>query len=220
LADTSAITYFRADRIIYHGHEVAVQWDANGSKYGTPGLRVEVDGVVVASSASLGRLTVSVSRISPSAITRRIAKSVQLNSTVAYPKGSVSTNDVNIEAIHSAIDGRIFFYPETDVENGWSSPVGNASELWYQVDFGANTTVSSADIAFFANENQGFDVPNSYRIQVNTGSWVDIGDAVYAKAVANGITVARWSQVNVRYIRLVFTPNREKRVRLVEFKVY
>ena len=112
------ISYFRADRIIYHGHEVAVQWDANGSCYGSAGLKVEVDGKVVASSATLTRLKTRVTRVSPPAITRRIAKSIQLSSTASYPRGSVSVPNADVMSIYGTIDGRIWFFPETDVANG------------------------------------------------------------------------------------------------------
>jgi hypothetical protein len=219
-ADISTIKYFRADRIFYHGHEVAVQWDADGSRYGKTGLQVEVDGKIVMTSPKLARLVVPVSRISPPSVLRPIAKSIQLSSTTAYPKGSVSVSNSDIEGIHSAIDGRIWFYPEEDVANGWNSPAGHGSELWYQIDFGAETTVTSAEIAFFSNKEQSFDVPERYRVQINKGSWVDVGNANYTKTVPNGITIAKWADESVNQIRLLFTPKDGQKVRIVEFKVY
>ncbi|KAH7066845.1 six-hairpin glycosidase [Paraphoma chrysanthemicola] len=221
LIDSSTISYFRADRVIYHGHEISVQWDASGSRYGATGLQVEVDGKVVASSPTLARLSVPLSRTAPAATTRRIAKSIQLSSTTAFPKGSVSVTGVDARTIYGSIDGRIWFFPETDVANGWSTPVGNATELWFQIDFGAGTSTSAADLAFFAEEGQGFDVPESYRIQVATGdSWVDASGAKYGESVANGITEVSWADVTSSKVRVVFTPKSGKKVRLVEFKVY
>lgn len=221
LIDSSTISYFRADRIIYHGHEIAVQWDASGSRYGSTGLHVEVDGKVVASSSTLTRLSVPLSRAAPAVVTRRIAKSVQLNSTTAYPRGSVSVTDADAQAIYGSIDGRIWFFPETDVANGWSTPIGNNTELWFQIDFGASTPTRAADLAFFADEGQGFDVPKSYRVQVANGdSWAETSKAKYGKPVANGITELSWAEATSSKVRLVFTPNSGKKVRLVEFKVY
>ncbi|KAF2114225.1 six-hairpin glycosidase [Lophiotrema nucula] len=221
LADPSTIAYFRLDRVLYHGHDIAVQWDADGSKYGASGLLLEIDGEVVATSPSLARLNVTITRIAPPAITRPIAKSVQLNSTAPYPKGSTSTNDTDVDAIHSPIDGRIFFYPEVEVTNGWNSPTGDGSELWFQIDFGAETSISSAVIAFFANETQGFDVPTSYSVQTSSGGvWAGLGNGTHAKPVANGITNVAWEEVSASLVRLSFTPKEGKKVRLVEFKVY
>ncbi len=50
--------YLRLDRVIYRGHEVAVVWDRDGSKYGLgPGLHLLADGQVLASSRRVERLT-------------------------------------------------------------------------------------------------------------------------------------------------------------------
>ncbi|KAF2828186.1 hypothetical protein CC86DRAFT_445185 [Ophiobolus disseminans] len=217
----ATISYFRADRVMYHGHEIAVQWDADGSRYGPAGLQIEVDGKVVASSPTLTRLKVPLARTTPAPIERRIAKSIQLSSTTAYPKGSVSIGGVDARSIYGSIDGRIWFFPETDVANGWSTPIGNGTELWFQVDFGANTSISAADLAFFADEGQGFDVPEMYRIQVASGdAWVDASEAKYGKLVANGITEVGWARATSSKVRLVFTPQSGKKVRLVEFKIF
>lgn len=222
LADSST-SYFRADRILYHGHDIAVQWDATGSKYGTQGLQVEVDGVVATSSPELTRLSVPLSRVSAPAVARPIAKSVQLGVSTAYPVGNVSvTNPAPALAdIHSAIDGRVFFFPEADVANGWDTPVGNGSEVWFQIDFGASTTVASAELAFFTDESQAFDTPASYRVQVDVdGVWGDVEEAKYGEVVGNGITNVEWKRISVEKIRLVFKPKVGSKVRLVEFKVF
>jgi hypothetical protein len=222
LIDASTISYFRAERVPYHGHEIAVQWDADGTRYGFTGLQVEVDGKVVISSPTLARLNVPLARITPAPFfDTRIAKSVQLNSTTNYPKGSVSVTGADATSIYGSIDGRIWFFPETDVANGWSSPIGNGTEMWFQVDFGTNTTTSAADLAFFANDDQGFDVPKTYRIQVPSGaSWIDASETKYGDLVANGITEVGWAETGSSKVRLVFTPKSGKKVRLVEFKIF
>ncbi|KAG9202706.1 hypothetical protein G6514_003958 [Epicoccum nigrum] len=220
-AEASAISYFRADSIIYHGHDVAIQWDIDGSRYGAAGLKVEVDGKEVASSPNLSRLSVQLSRTAPPAIIRKIAKSVKLSNDTEFPAGSVSVPGVDGTSLYGAIDGRIWFFPDTDVSNGWSTPEGNGTEVWFQVDFGSTTAVSSADIAFFANVDQGFDVPTQYRIQTANGNtWVNVSDAEYTEPVGNGITEASWSEVSTQKIRIVFVPEDGQKVRLVEFKVF
>jgi hypothetical protein len=221
LIDASIISYFRADHIPYHGHMIAVQYDATGTHYNTTGLQVEINGKVVASSPKLERLSIPVTRAAPAPIKRRIAKSIQLNSTTAYPRGSVSVSGVNNTELYGTIDGRIWFFPEVDVANGWSTPIGNGTEMWFQIDFGNETSTSAADLAFFADEEQGFDVPEYYRVQAASGnSWVDASDAKYGELVANGITEVAWEEVKSQKVRLVFIPMKGKKVRLVEFKVY
>ncbi|KAF2791678.1 six-hairpin glycosidase [Melanomma pulvis-pyrius CBS 109.77] len=222
LADAST-TYFRADSILYHGHDIAVQWDATGARYGTQGLQVEVDGVVATSSPELTRLSVPIARVAAPAVARPVAKSVQLGLSTTYPVGNVSVTDPApvLADIHSAIDGRVFFFPEADVANGWDTPVGNGSEVWFQIDFGASTTVASAELAFFADGGQGFDTPASYRVQGDVdGVWGDVEEAKYGEVVGNGITNVEWKGVSVEKIRLVFKPKVGSKVRLVEFKVF
>ncbi|OAL05104.1 hypothetical protein IQ06DRAFT_333323 [Phaeosphaeriaceae sp. SRC1lsM3a] len=216
-----SISYFRAERVIYHGHEIAVQWDEDGSHYGAVGLQVEIDGKVAASSPNLTRLSIPLTRQAPAAVKRRIAKSVQLNSTTAYPRGKVSVPGFNSSTLYPAIDGRIWFFPEIDVANGWSTPVSNGTEMWYEIDFGNSTTTSAADLAFFANEDQGFDVPETYKIQAMDGdSWIDAQEASYGDFVPNGITEAKWKEVMSGKVRIVFMARTGARTRLVEFKVY
>ncbi|KAF1357519.1 six-hairpin glycosidase [Lizonia empirigonia] len=204
-AEASAIFYFRADSIIYHGREIAV----------------EVDGQEVASSPTLARLSVQLSRTAPSAIARKIAKSIKLSVDTAFPAGSASVSGVDAASLYGAIDGRIWFFSEIEVANGWSTPKGNGTDVWFQVDFGSSIVVSSAEIAFFANPEQGFDVPTSYRIQAANGdSWVDVAESKYANPVANGITEASWFETNSSKARVVFSPKVGQKVRLMEFKVF
>ncbi|GKZ76244.1 hypothetical protein AnigIFM56816_005222 [Aspergillus niger] len=222
-ADASAVSYFRAERILYHGHEVAVQWDATGSQYGSAGLIVEVDGETVATSKTLTRLTVELSSASAPAVSRPIAVSVQLAADSDYPRGSVSVANADTDAVHAAIDGRVWFYWIEDVANGWDSPVGNGTEVWYQVEFGNATSTASAEVAFFANSTQGYDVPGSYRVETSdstTGEWKEVSNGNYSSAVANGITTVSWDEVTTEALRLVFTPKTGEMVRLVEWKVF
>jgi hypothetical protein len=225
LASAAQMSYFRAERIIYHGREIAVQWDKDGSHYGanSKGLQVEVDGKVVATSPSLARLSVKLERKAPPVITRKIAKSVQLNATQPYPRASASVGNSNSAATYPAIDGRIWFYTEPDAKNGWDTPVSNGSPVWFQIDFGKSVSMSSAEVAFYANQGQGFAEPASYKIQVpggSNGQWKDAAGAKYGAVVANGITEAGWTEVQAQSVRLVFTPKAGTKVRIAEFKVY
>ena len=221
LAASTQISYFRADRILYHGNDVAVQWDSTGSQYGTAGLVVEVNGAVVASSPTLTRLNVTIANKANPTVERPIAKSIQLQTSTLYPVGNVSVANASVERVHDTIDGRIWFFTETEVANGWETPAGNSSEQWYQINFGTSTETSNAEIAFFSNEAQGFDVPANYSIQVNEGlGWAVVSDAALDTPVANGITTASWTSATASLIRILLTPQDGKQVRLVEFKVY
>jgi len=222
LAHPAMVSYFRAERIIYHGHDISVQWDDTGARYGSQGLLVEVDGSVVAKASGLTRLVVNITRQTPPPVKRPLAVSVQLQADSKWPQGSVSTTNSDVKKVHSAIDGRVWFFPEPEASNGWDTAIGNGngSEIWYQIDFGGNMQVSNAEIGFFANNAQGFDVPESYRIQIYDGTlWKDLSSIIYAPLVANGITKASWDATTTNRIRLYFLLKRGAKARLVEFKV-
>ncbi|KAI5263576.1 Six-hairpin glycosidase [Aureobasidium subglaciale] len=215
---TSAITYFRVEQAPYHGTNVAVQWDADGSRYGQgAGLRVERDGVVIATSPTLKRLVVPYQKKAIIGINRPIAKSIQLQSNTNYPKGTASSG-TDVENVHDAIDGRVWFFPE--LVNGWNSDANSATNQWYTVDFGSATQISRAELAFFDNGND-FRAPTAYSIQVlSNGNWVDIGGQQKSAVVANGITNVQFTSTSVLQVRLAMTQPSGKRTRLVEVKYF
>jgi hypothetical protein len=218
LPSNSDISYFRLQDVSYHGHTVAVQWDADGSHYDQgAGLTVEIDGNKVASAPTLQQLTAEVSPAPAPAIDRsRIAKSVQLNTT-QHPKGSASSGN-DTANIHDAIDGRVWFFPE--LPNGWNSNATEQdSEQWYAIDFGSDTALSSAELAFFVDEGE-YALPSDYVVSSWVdGQWVKIeGDG--EELVANGVTNVKWDELSTSGLRVSFTQAKGKRTRLVEFKAF
>ncbi|KAL4967021.1 Six-hairpin glycosidase-like protein [Aspergillus stella-maris] len=217
-------TYFRLENVLYHGHNVSVQWDATGDQYGSQGLQIEVDGEIVSTSESLERVTIDLDRVTPPAINRPIAKSIQLGLDTAYPVGSVSVSNASESDIHNVIDGRVWFYPE--IQNWWDTPSGNGEEIWYAIDFGSSVQVSRAEIAFAVSDSYGsnVDVPDGYRVQYNdAGEWEDVSlvdGGEYGEAVGNGITDVNWEGVTTSGVRLLFVPKEGVSVRLVEFKAF
>ncbi|KAH8885556.1 six-hairpin glycosidase [Thozetella sp. PMI_491] len=218
----SGLAWFRVENVPYHGHSVNVQWDADGSHYGKAGLLVEIDGVQANSSTTLKRLVTPIGRSTPSAINRVIAKSVQLQSSSAYPVGTVSVAGADVERIHDAIDGRVWFW--TELVNGYDSAVGDGSaSQWYSIDFGNATAISGAELAFHAGSVGGqFAVPLGYSIEYlgSDSTWRALPGATLDEPIANGITHASWPSISARNVRLSFVPRANTQVRLVEFKVY
>ncbi len=216
-SDPQGLKWFRVQDVPYHGHRIAVTWDADGRHYGRgKGLRIEVDGQPVAQRATLGRLTVPVARADPPAIVRPVNLAVQLVRG-DFPKGSASSN-VDPENVHDAIDGRTWFFPE--LANGWSSaPSAAASDQYYAIDLGRSVALSRAELAFFA-DGKGFAAPESYRLQVMTAQgWRDVGGKA-AAPLANGITHARWGGVTTDKIRVLMRQRAGLATRLVEFKLF
>lgn len=209
----SAVDWFRAERIPYHGHEIGVVWDRNGGHYGKAGLRVFVDGRQVAAREELGRITVPLPRGQALPIERPINRAVQLVRG-EFPRGAASSNP-DAEALHDAIDGRTWFFPEAP--NGWQS-AGPARVQWYGVDFGRARRLGRAELAFA--EAGDVAAPETVRAQRWTGAgWADLASV---PAVANGVTHLRWSPAETSRVRVVMTRRTGERrsVRLVEVKMF
>lgn len=235
LVDDS-ISWFRVENVLYHGHNVSIQWDVDGSHYGTEGLLVEVDGTQVNSSSTLTRLTSAIGSVTPPAIDRPIAQSIQLQSDSTYPIGNASVAGADAEQIHDAIDGRVWFW--TAIVNGYDSAEGDGqTSQWYSIDFGSQTSLSRAELAFYEGNEPGyytyadgtyaavngtFAVPVSYYIQYenSSGAWANVTTSTQDAPLANGITNVEWTDVTTQVVRLVFTPQSGTQVRLVEFKVF
>ena len=214
LSGAKALRWFRVQDVPYHGHRVSVTWDAGGRRFGSPGLSIEVDGKLAARRAILGRLTVPLPRVAPPPIVRPINQAVQLVRG-EFPRADASSN-TDPEALHDAIDGRIWFYPE--VANGWSSAPSPAQQ-WFAIDLGGVRRIERAELAFFA-DGRRFAVPIAYRFQEMTpGGWRDL-PAVMERPLANGVTHARWAPVQASRIRVVIDQPAGFSVRLVELKLF
>eukprot|EP00929_Paragymnodinium_shiwhaense_P095082 TRINITY_DN56042_c0_g1_i1.p1 TRINITY_DN56042_c0_g1~~TRINITY_DN56042_c0_g1_i1.p1 ORF type:complete len:246 (+),score=14.70 TRINITY_DN56042_c0_g1_i1:73-738(+) len=58
LVPLELLSHFAVDHIKYHGHNLSIIWDADGSHYGMgAGLKLVVDGVIVASRQSIQMIT-------------------------------------------------------------------------------------------------------------------------------------------------------------------
>ncbi|MBH1993250.1 MAG: discoidin domain-containing protein [Sphingomonadaceae bacterium] len=214
-ADSQALAWFRVQDVPYHGHKIAVTWDADGRHYKRgKGLAIEVDGREVARRDTLGRIEVPLARVATPAIARPINHAMQLVRG-QFPMGSASSN-TDPENIHDAIDGRTWFFPE--LPNGWSSAPSPAQQ-WYAVDLGQPIDLTRAELAFFADDRR-FAVPTAYRMQAwADGAWRDIATP-RGRPIANGITEIRWPQQRISKVRLLFVQPKGKAIRLAEFKLF
>ena len=212
--DPQALRWFRAERVPYHGHLVAVRWDADGRRYRRgPGLTVEVDGRVAARRPQLGRIVVPVARRAPAPIDRPIDRAVQLvRGRFPVPTASSGTA---AEALHDAIDGRVWFFPEA--VNGWTSDTGGAQ--WFQVEFGEPTELSRAELAFAA-DGTAIAPPATLRLQGWDGhGWRDLARSP-AAPIANGITSLTWRSMRMSRLRATMQALPDRRIRLVELKAF
>lgn len=211
--DAQALRWFRVENVPYHGHHIAVTWDADGRRYGAGrGLSIEVDGREIARRATLGRLSIPVARKANDPISREFNAAVQLVRG-QFPKPSASSNDMP-ERLQDAVDGRVWFMPE--LPNGWTSVASNKLQ-WYAIDFGKPTRLTAAEIAFFA-DGRHFATPDSMNVQIWLGgSWQTITRRPL-RPLANGVTRLDWPAIETDRIRVLMMPRRGRSIRLIEFK--
>ncbi|MCJ2179655.1 MGH1-like glycoside hydrolase domain-containing protein [Novosphingobium album (ex Hu et al. 2023)] len=209
--DPQTLAWFRAEDVPYHGHKIAVTWDADGTHYGRgPGLSVEIDGKEVARRADLDRLTIPVVRTPNPPIVRPINHAVQLVRG-QFPMASASSN-ADPEMLHDAIDGRLWFFPE--LPNGWTSAPSNDSQ-WFEVNFGKPVDADTAELAFF-DDGHSISAPVSVTIEgLSADRWHPLAQA---RPLANGITRLRWSKRAVSRLKVRMDPVRARSIRLVEFR--
>jgi hypothetical protein len=213
----AALSWFALQDVPYHGHLVTVVFDATGARYHRGrGLFLYADSRLLAHADHLAKLSAQLEPQAPAPIVRRTDLAMNLLRG-AFPKPSASVN-ADPEKLHQAVDGRVFFFPE--VPDGWTTAGSRSPEDWFAVDLGRPTPLASAELAF-AGDGTSVAAPAAYRIEVRrNGAWVEPEGAVYAAAVANGVTEARWTPVSADAVRLVLKPAPGRAVRLVEFKVF
>lgn len=216
--DPQSLRWFRAQDVPYHGHRIAVTWDADGTRFGAgKGLFVEVDGTVVAHREKLGRVVVplgdAAAAITP--IARPINLAVQLVRG-GFPLPSASSN-TEAEALHDAIDGRVWFQPE--LPNGWTSPgTPRAAQVWYALDLGEPKLLGRAELAFQADGKTHAAPPRMRLEALTNGRWITLAQS--GPALANGITGLRWQPLRAQQVRVVMDQPRNRAIRLVEFKLF
>jgi hypothetical protein len=230
------IRYFALQGLRYHGHDVTITFDRDGSRYHQGrGLSVFVDGQRRAQAAS-GRVLVRLARVIPQAVKPRIdlaanpegaAPSAWEGVTpIAQASSSASDAAAPDTALYEPLDGRLWFFPE--IAHGWSPQVDAVAaaaslprEDWYAVDLRTPHRVGSVEMAFFSAAGVA-DVPATVRVQVRAGDgWRDVGDARGVKALANGITRVVFPTANVTRLRLLMTmPPKSLPERLIQLEVF
>lgn len=218
------IRYFAVQGLVYHGHEVGVVYDQNGTRYRLgEGISVFVDGHRAAGPSPLGRILVDLPEPPGRSVTHEpIAADLAVNLGVpGFPVADASST-ASPGSIADAIDGRLWFFPENPI--GWSPANGRASgPAWYSVDFGQRRKIATVDLYFYGDELQ-YKSPASYTVQGRTkDGWQDIAEQRHNPqlSIANGLNRVTFPPLDSNAIRIVFEgPPAPAGFRLIEVKAY
>lgn len=188
----------------YHGHNVTVLWDRDGSRYGQgAGMRVYVDGRQAAKRATVGELTARVpAAVTPDRSSRPSDDAANPYGT-GYPKPFASYTN-GIDNVWDAVDGRIYY---DDVpHNRWTNYRSPNAEDHLGVDFGVPTRVS--DVRFYAyDDGGGVKAPASYRLEFWDGAaWREVPGQTRTPERPAGAALNRvtFPALTTTKIRLVF----------------
>src|SRR5688572_7766992 len=135
-----SISYFHLDGLRYHGHNLSVIYDIDGSKYKIgKGLTVYVDGNRIPVVENDGQYRVVIGAPVPPTTEKETFNAALNIYRKGFPQPSASVNST-ADSVYQAIDGRIWYFPE--ISNRWSTQGSNSPSDWFAIDFGQTIKIS------------------------------------------------------------------------------
>ncbi len=138
--------YFALQGVDYHGHDLSIVWDRDGSRYRQgPGLALYLDGGEVARAPDLRKILVPIPSPSVPEPQPRLHNYAVNNDGRHFPFASSSSSLSSAPPFY-AVDGNRWYHPSPP--NRWiAGGVGPGSD-WFEVDFGVERTLSALKLYF------------------------------------------------------------------------
>ncbi|WP_229716248.1 MGH1-like glycoside hydrolase domain-containing protein [Mangrovihabitans endophyticus] len=165
--------HFAVENLPYHGHNLTVVWDRDGSTYARgSGLRVWIDGRLRLHRPDLRTTTVRVPRARPAVDQPELVDDAANVDGTGYPVATASYT-WHADSPMDAIDGQDFHLDVPSTR--WTSYGSPNRSDWLQVDLGAATPVADVRVVFY-DDGGGVRVPQSYTLQYADadGQWADV----------------------------------------------
>ena len=212
--------YFLLNNVRYHGHDITVIWDRDGTKYNRgSGYQIFVDGVRVHQSDTVSA-SANVNVGTPVLAARDNLVNYAVNNTGnRYPEAT-ATNSFRNDPPGRATNGK--YYYTSSPPDRWTSYHSRASEDRFAVDFGQDRPIHTVKLYLY-DDGGGVQKPSSYQIQYWNGSaWTDVQETSRnpATPTSNRANVVEFSQVSTSRVRAVLTRNNGIAVGMTEFEVW
>jgi hypothetical protein len=212
--------YWALEDVAYHGQQVSVVWDRDGSRYGLgTGLMLFVDGEKIASAPEIQRLTAKI----PSA-PERSEPEAPVNFAVNngrgyFPVATASYSHPKNPPFYVQ-DGQYWYHKSPP--NRWTT-VGspNASDSM-TINFGVERSISTLKL-YFIDDSTGVRTPNRYEVQIWDGeAWTPIPDQQRDPTDPAGerANVVSFEEQKTSRIRVVLYPQTEAAVGLSEVEAW
>jgi hypothetical protein len=219
LVDNS-IKYFCIDSVYYHGHQLTVVYDKDGSKYKFgKGIAVFVDGKrrkVLKDKSKyevfIGAPVIKNLPMQPVNYALNIQRK-------GYPAPSASVNAMPDTALFQAVDGRIWYF--TEITNRWTTKGSTSINDWYAIDFGEARKLSSIKI-YLVEDDKAFTVPDAITVEYqNNGEWITakLTSQNAGKLIGNTVNTIAFDTINTNRIRINFRHAKEQ-VAVTEIECY
>ena len=212
--------YFALDDVRYHGHEIAIVWDRDGTRYHVgPGLTLFSDGRVIGHAAALGRLN---AYLGPTPTIRAPDHPVNLavnNGRRPFPLVATSYSAPGTSP-HYLNDGNYWYH--TSPPNRWTTAGSPHRSDWVTLDLGVTQAVDNVTL-YFLDDSTGVRPPARYDVQMwRHGGWVTIPGQRRAPEVPAGRMANTISFVPVRTtrLRIVLVPRSGSSTGLTEIEAW
>jgi hypothetical protein len=220
--------YFALDRVNYHGHDLAVTWDRDGSRYGVgAGLRVFVNGTELASSPTLGKLTVTL----PAANVIPVDPHPEMNYAVNndgdyYPRHQASFSGAG-SALADIADGQYVY--DVRPTNRWTAVGSPDPQDWVEVDFGTQRPINRVKLYLLDDSgvpygnNSPVRAPEAISLEYWTGSaWDAVPNQTTSSPTPQGRTpfTITFPELNVSKLRAILDHSGTFRSGLTELEAW
>ena len=210
--------HFACENVPYHGHNITVAYDKDGSHYGFgTGFRVYVDGKVVVARPGVQSVNVNVSRTIVQPVSTLVNDAANPLRT-GYPQ-PITSDTWQFDNAWNALDGKVWFN-EVPEDTRWTNYSSPNSQDYYGVDFGTPTQIS--DIRWYGYSDGGGVKPAAaYQLQYWTGTdWADVPSQARNSAtpIGNGLNRITFPALTTTQVRLLFTNPAGAYVGVTEFQ--
>ncbi|WP_154697649.1 MGH1-like glycoside hydrolase domain-containing protein [Lentzea guizhouensis] len=193
-------THFAVENVPYHGHNLTVLWDRDGTRYGKgAGLRVWLDGRLTHTQPNLAAVRLTIPSRASAELPSVVDDFANVSQT-GFPTARASFS-YSADPPTKAIDGQDFHLDVPGTR--WTSYGSPNAADWLEVDLGAPAPISDLRVTFY-DDGGGVRVPTAFDLQYRgtDGVWRDVPGQQRTPAVP----VAR--QVNRVLVQPALTTDR------------
>jgi Trehalase len=212
--------YFALDDVRYHGHDIAIVWDRDGTRYHVgAGLWLFSDGRTIGHAAALGRLSAYLGPTPTIAAPDRPENLAVNNGHAPYPLVTTSYSAPGTSP-HYLNDGNYWY--GASPPNRWTTAGSPHRSDWVTVDFFHSQAVESVAL-YFLDDSTGVRPPARYDVEMwRNGGWVTIPGqrrtpTMPAGRMANTVS---FPTVETGRLRIVLTPRPSASTGLTEIEAW